>query len=82
MCTINVNFTINELNDIDNFIKSLALKVFIVKEVSNTTKIAILYVFCMKSIFSLVVSTLNVIYRILNDKRANILLWKNIRTYK
>ena len=55
------------LND-NNFIKWLALKTFKFKEM----KLAMLqklqtFVFFMKSIFSLLVSTLNVILKILND---------------
>ena len=40
------------LND-NNFIKWLALKAFIINKVSNATKIATIFVFCMKSIFLL-----------------------------
>ena len=43
------------LNEIKNFIKYLALKVFIINEVSNVMKFARLSFFCMKIIFSFVI---------------------------
>ena len=55
------------LND-NNFIKWLALKRFKFKEMKSAMLQKLqTFVFFMKSIFSLLVSTLNVILKILND---------------
>ena len=48
------------LNDMNNFIKWLALKVFIINE-AIPWKLQDFSFFCMKAIFSLAISTLDVI---------------------
>ena len=49
------------LHDLNNFIKWLVLKVFIIKEASNTPqKLQDFLFFHMKAIFSFAISTLNV----------------------
>ena len=67
------------LNGINNFTKWLALKPFLINKVSNSKKITILFIFFMKSIFSLVISTLTESIEslmILNKTRASNLLQK------
>ena len=49
------------LNDINNFIKWLTLKAFIINKVSSATKLQVFSFFGMESVFSLVISTLSVI---------------------
>ena len=67
------------LNGINNFTKWLALKPFLINKVSNSKKITILFIFFMKSIFSLVISTLTESIEslmILNKTKASNLLQK------
>ena len=67
------------LNGINNFTKWLALKPLLINKVSNSKKITILFIFFMKSIFSLVISTLTESIEslmILNKTRASNLLQK------
>ena len=66
-------------HDLNNFIKWLVLKVFIIKEASNAPQKLQDLFFHMKAIFSFAISTLNVsnlkkYLNILSNTRANILL--------
>ena len=71
------------LNDINNFIKWLVLKPFIINKVSNATKIASVFVFLYESYFLLGQFCFKCHLKIPNKTRVNILLRKIfIKHYK